>query len=103
MSLPKMSRKDTTDECPIVPDLARHFRANNKSGIVSCLAQLKSDPKRCKEFATRSSSLEILVQLLRCKNDAIVNMSLSILADACMSFDVREKVCPLLLSCNVLD
>ncbi|XP_050457379.1 armadillo repeat-containing protein 5 isoform X1 [Cataglyphis hispanica] len=92
MSVPKVPRKDTTDECPIAPDLARHFRANNKSGIVSCLAQLKSDPKRCKEFATRSSSLDILVQLLRCKNDAIVNMSLSILADACMSFDVREKI-----------
>ncbi|CAL1688770.1 unnamed protein product [Lasius platythorax] len=92
MSLTKMPRKDATDECPILAELARHFRAKNKSGIVNCLAQLKSDPKRSKEFAQRSSSLDILVQLLRCKNDAIVNMSLSILADACMAYDVREKV-----------
>ncbi|XP_072746397.1 uncharacterized protein Rnb [Anoplolepis gracilipes] len=92
MSLPKTLRKDTTDECPFASELARHFRANNKSGIVTCLAQFKRDPKRCKELAKRSSNLNILVQLLRHKNDAIVNMSLSILADACMSFDVREKV-----------
>lgn len=92
MSAPKMPRKDAADECPIASELARHFRASNKSGIVKCLAQLKSDPKRCKEFAKRSGGLDILVQLLRCKNDMMVNMSLSILADACMAFDVREKV-----------
>lgn len=100
MSLTKMPRKDATDECPILAELARHFRAKNKSGIVNCLAQLKSDPKRSKEFAQRSSSLDILVQLLRCKNDAIVNMSLSILADVCMAYDVREKVCFSSPSCN---
>lgn len=102
MSTPKMPRKDAADECPIASELARHFRANNKRGIVSCLAQLKSDPKRCKEFAKRSSDLDILVQLLRCKNDAIVNMSLSILADACMTLDVREKVLLFLISWLVM-
>ncbi|XP_029162891.1 LOW QUALITY PROTEIN: armadillo repeat-containing protein 5 [Nylanderia fulva] len=97
-----MSRKDATDECPIVPELARHFRAKNKSGIVTCLAQLKSDPKHRKEFAQRSSGLDILVQLLRCKSDTIMNMSLSVLADACMAYDVREKVKDTKIGINVV-
>ncbi|GAB1861398.1 Peroxidase [Camponotus japonicus] len=102
MSTSKMPRKDAADECPIASELARHFRASNKSGIVKCLAQLKSDPKRCKEFAKRSSGLDILVQLLRCKNDTMVNMSLSILADVCMAFDVREKVKDSKIGINVV-
>ncbi|TGZ49442.1 uncharacterized protein Rnb [Temnothorax longispinosus] len=80
--------KALTDEST----LARYFRAGNQRGIAVYLDQLKSDPKRCREFAKRANCLDILVQLLRCENHRIVDRSLSILADVCMTDDVREKV-----------
>nr|XP_012223821.1 PREDICTED: armadillo repeat-containing protein 5 [Linepithema humile] len=92
MSLPKIPWEDLTGDCPIVLELARHFRAENKSGIATCLAQLKNDPKLRKEFTKQANNLCILAQLLRCQNHAILNMSLSILADACIAFEAREKV-----------
>lgn len=84
MSLPKTADEST---------LARYFRAGNQRGIAAYLDQLKSDPARCKEFVRRTNCLDILVQLLRSENHRIVDRSLSILADACMTDDAREKVC----------
>jgi len=87
MSLPKTPPDEST--------LTRYFRAGNHRGIATCLDQLKNDPKRCKEFVKRTN-LDILVRLLRCENHRIVDRSLSILADACMTDDVRKKVCSVL-------
>lgn len=93
MSLPKISWENLTGDCPIVSELEKYFRAENKSGIATCLAQLKSDPKLRKEFTKHANNLFILAQLLRCQNHTILNMSLSILADVCIAFEAREKVC----------
>ena len=98
MSLPKTPPDEST--------LVRYFRAGNYRGIATCLDQLKNDPKRCKEFIKRSNCLDVLVRLLRCENQRIVDRSLSILADACMNDDVREKVCsfcssPLVFSVDI--
>ncbi|XP_011175415.1 armadillo repeat-containing protein 5 [Solenopsis invicta] len=82
--------------------LTRYFRTGNQCGIATCLDQLKSDPKRCKEFIKRTSYLDILIQLLRCENQRIVDRSLSILADACMIDDVRKKVRNSKIEFNVL-
>ncbi|EGI67349.1 PREDICTED: armadillo repeat-containing protein 5-like [Acromyrmex echinatior] len=84
MSLSKTPSDEST--------LMRYFRAGNYRGIATCLDQLKNDPKRCKEFIKRSNCLDVLVRLLRCENQRIVDRSLSILADACMNDDVREKI-----------
>lgn len=84
MSLPKTLPDESA--------LARYFHAGNQRGIAICLDQLKSDPKRCKELVKGTNTLDILVQLLRCNNLRIVDRSLSVLADACMTDDVREKV-----------
>lgn len=85
MSLSKTAPPDETT-------LARCFRAGDHRGVAAYLDQLKSDAKCRKEFAKRASCLDVLVKLLRCENHRIVDRSLSILADACMSDDVREKV-----------
>lgn len=85
MSLSKTAPPDETT-------LARCFRAGDHRGVAAYLDQLKSDAKCRKEFAKRASCLDVLVKLLRCENHRIVDRSLSILADACMSDDVREKL-----------
>ncbi|XP_011873921.1 PREDICTED: uncharacterized protein LOC105565385 [Vollenhovia emeryi] len=74
------------------PELARHFRTGNQRGIAACLDQLKSDSEHRKKLFERTDCLDILVQLLRSDNQRIVDRSLSVLADACMTDDVRKKV-----------
>ncbi|XP_014488960.1 PREDICTED: armadillo repeat-containing protein 5-like [Dinoponera quadriceps] len=74
-----------------VQELKEHIRVNSKSDIVTCLSQLRNEPLRCKDF-TKNGGLSILVELLRSSNRAIINMCLSILANACISSDAREKV-----------
>ncbi|KYM95607.1 Armadillo repeat-containing protein 5 [Cyphomyrmex costatus] len=84
MSLPKTLPDEST--------LVRYFRESNHRGIITCLDQVKNDPKRCKEFIKRNNCLDILIRFLRCGNQRIVDRSLSILANVCMTDDVREKV-----------
>lgn len=76
-----------------VQELKEHVRVNSKNGIVTCLSQLRSDPLRCKNF-TKHGGLNILVNLLRSSSSTILNMCLSILANACVSSDARDKVNP---------
>lgn len=88
-----LTRKDTTmSELLDVQELKEHIRMNSKNDIVTCLSQLRNEPLRCNNF-TKHGGLSILVNLLRSPNTTILNMSLSILANACISSDVRDKVC----------
>ncbi|XP_032686363.1 uncharacterized protein LOC116851238 isoform X2 [Odontomachus brunneus] len=72
-------------------ELKEHVRVNSKSGIVTCLSQLRNEPLRCKNFI-KHGGLNILVNLLRNPHSTILNMCLSILANACISSDAREKI-----------
>ncbi|XP_012349280.1 armadillo repeat-containing protein 5 [Apis florea] len=78
-------------ESPILQELFKHIKLDSKSGIWSCLTRLKNDSKCYKQFA-KDGGLGILVNLLHCHNIKILNMTLSILANACMNSDAREKV-----------
>nr|XP_033322147.1 armadillo repeat-containing protein 5 [Megalopta genalis] len=86
-----MSAMDEKKEQPILPELLKHVKTDSKSGISSCLVRLKNEPKCYKQFA-KDGGLGILVNLLRCHNLKILNMTLSILANACLHSDAREKV-----------
>ena len=86
-----MSTIDEKQECPILQEVLNHIKLESKSGISSCLARLKNDPKCYKQFV-KDGGLGILVNLLRYHNLKILNMTLSILANACMTADAREKV-----------
>jgi hypothetical protein len=87
-----ITQKKNSTKCSIISELAKHVRVNSINGINSCLVRLKNDRKSYKEFITQVNGLDILIQLLCHKNQAILNMSLSILADACIARDIREKV-----------
>lgn len=86
-----MSTIDEKQEGPILQELSKHIKVESKSGISSCLVRLKNEPKSYKQFA-KDGGLGILVNLLRYHNLKILNMTLSILANACMTTDAREKV-----------
>lgn len=86
-----MSTVNEKQESSLVPELLKHMKSGSKSGISSCLERLKNEPNCYKQF-TRDAGLGILVNLLRFHNLRILNMTLSILANACINSDAREKV-----------
>ncbi|XP_029052676.1 armadillo repeat-containing protein 5 [Osmia bicornis bicornis] len=86
-----MSTVNEKQEGSLVPELLKHMKSGSKSGISSCLERLKNEPNCYKQF-TRDAGLGILVNLLRFHNLRILNMTLSILANACINSDAREKV-----------
>ncbi|CAK9809483.1 Armadillo repeat-containing protein 5 [Anthophora plagiata] len=86
-----MSTVDERQEGPVLQELLKHIKLESKSGISSCLVRLKTDSKCYKQFA-KDGGLGILVNLLHYHNVKILNMTLSILANACMNSDAREKV-----------
>ncbi|KOC67114.1 Armadillo repeat-containing protein 5 [Habropoda laboriosa] len=86
-----MSTVDERQEGPILQELLKHIKSESKCGISSCLVRLKNDSKCYKQFA-KDGGLGILVNLLHYHNVKILNMTLSILANACMNPDAREKV-----------
>lgn len=86
-----MSTIDEKQECPIHQELLKYLKSESKGGISSCLVRIKNEPKCYKQFA-KDGGLGILVNLLRFHNLKILNMTLSILANACMTSDARQKV-----------
>ncbi|XP_054007944.1 armadillo repeat-containing protein 5 isoform X1 [Hylaeus anthracinus] len=86
-----MSTIDEKRECPILKELLKHLKSESKGGISLCLERIKNEPKCYKQFA-KDGGLGILVNLLRFHNLKILNMTLSILANACMTSDARQKV-----------
>lgn len=82
---------DERQESLVLQELLKHIKLESKSGILSCLARLQNDSKCYKQFA-KNGGLGILVNLLHYHNTKILNMTLSILANACMNSDAREKV-----------
>ncbi|KAL0099280.1 hypothetical protein PUN28_020093 [Cardiocondyla obscurior] len=86
------SRHQDTALPKISPDeaLKKYFRANNHRDIVVSLDQIKNDPNY-KELIKRNDCLDILVQLLRSTDRRIVGTSLSLLADGCLTDDMRKK------------
>ncbi|XP_033361195.1 armadillo repeat-containing protein 5 [Bombus vosnesenskii] len=83
---------DERHNCLILPELVKCIKLESKSGILSCLERLKDD-SRCYKHFVKDGGLEILVNLLRYfHNIKALNMTLSILANACMNSDAREKV-----------
>ncbi|XP_043254463.1 armadillo repeat-containing protein 5 [Colletes gigas] len=75
----------------ILHELMKHLKSESKEGISSCLERLKNEPKCWKQFA-KDGGMGILVNLLRFHNLKILNITLSILANACMTSDARQKV-----------
>lgn len=83
---------DERHNCPILQELVKCIKLESKSGILSCLKRLKDDSRCCKQFV-KDGGIDILVNLLRYfHNTKVLNMTLSILADACMNSDARKKV-----------
>ncbi|OAD58302.1 Armadillo repeat-containing protein 5 [Eufriesea mexicana] len=82
---------DERQESLVLQELLKHIKLKSISGILSCLARLQNDSKCYKQFA-KNGGLSILVNLLHYHNTKILNMTLSILANACMNSDAREKV-----------
>lgn len=83
---------DERQNGPILQELVKCIKLESKGGILSCLVRLKNDSKCYKQFA-KDGGLGILVNLLHYyHNIKILNMTLSILANACMNSDAREKV-----------
>ncbi|XP_035723787.1 armadillo repeat-containing protein 5-like [Vespa mandarinia] len=72
-------------------ELSKYLKNSSKSGITTCLAQLKTDSKCYRQFV-KDGGLNILIKLLRSQDLKILNMTLSILANACMISDTREEV-----------
>ncbi|KAK2581865.1 hypothetical protein KPH14_002328 [Odynerus spinipes] len=86
-----MSSPDEKPEHSLLIELSKYLKTNSKSGITTCLARLKNDSKCYRQFV-KDGGLNILVTLLRSQDLKILNMTLSILANACMVSDVREEV-----------
>lgn len=86
-----MSLKIKKPKYSIVVKLSENLKVCDKDGIVSCLTQLKNDPK-CYAEITKRNRLDILIPLMRWQNAKILNMTLSILANACMNYDARKQV-----------
>ncbi|XP_017887307.1 armadillo repeat-containing protein 5 [Ceratina calcarata] len=86
-----MSSVDERQEGTILRELVKHIKSESKSGILSCLIRLKNDSKCFKHFV-KDGGLGILINLLNYQNMKILNVTLSILANACMTSDTREKV-----------
>ncbi|CAL7947352.1 unnamed protein product [Xylocopa violacea] len=86
---------------PVLRDLLTYIKSESKNGILSCLIRLKNDTKCYKQF-TKDGGLSILVNLLRYHNTKILNITLSILANACISSDAREKVKGSKIACRVV-
>ncbi|XP_060811648.1 armadillo repeat-containing protein 5 [Bombus pascuorum] len=83
---------DERQNGPILQELVKCIKLESKGGILSCLVRLKNDSKCYKQFA-KDGGLGILVNLLHYyHNIKILNVTLSILANACMNSDAREKV-----------
>lgn len=88
----KIPIMDERHNCPILQELVKCIKLESKSGILSCLKRLKDDSRCCKQFV-KDGGIDILVNLLRYfHNTKVLNMTLSILADACMNSDARKKV-----------
>lgn len=59
-----------------------HVRKDNASGITECLDLIKNDKVLRQDFI-KHDGLPIVVELLRSQNPTILNICLSVLADAC--------------------
>ncbi|KAG7208927.1 hypothetical protein KM043_015106 [Ampulex compressa] len=86
-----MSSVVDESKCLILEELMKHLKSDSKTGIIVCLSRLKCEPKSYKLFA-KNGGLGILVNLLCYHNLKILNMTLSILANACMTYEARDKV-----------
>lgn len=88
----KIPIMDVRQNGPILQELVKCIKLESKDGILSCLMQIKNSLICYQQFA-KDGGLGILVNLLNYYNSSkILNMTLSILANACMYSDAREKV-----------
>lgn len=86
-----MSSLNEKSDQSIFIELSKYLKNNSKSGITTCLARLKNDSKCYRQFV-KDGGLNVLIKLLRSQDLKILNMTLSILANACMISDTREEV-----------
>ncbi|XP_015185969.1 PREDICTED: armadillo repeat-containing protein 5 [Polistes dominula] len=86
-----MSSPNEKSDLSLLIELSKYLKVNSKSGITNCLARLKTDSKCYRQFV-KDGGLTILIKLLRSQDLKILNMTLSLLANACLISDAREEV-----------
>lgn len=94
----------STDEklsTTLLTELSNNIKSNSKSGILSCLSRLRNDNKCYKQFE-KDGGFVVLVELLRYQNIRILNISLSILANACLVSKTRYQVSHVLVTKSII-
>ncbi|KAI4495640.1 hypothetical protein M0802_008475 [Mischocyttarus mexicanus] len=86
-----MSSSFEKSDYTLLIELSKYLKTNSKSGITNCLARLKTDSKCYRQFV-KDGGLSILIKLLQSQDLKILNMTLSLLANACLISDAREEV-----------
>ncbi|XP_015597251.1 armadillo repeat-containing protein 5 [Cephus cinctus] len=76
---------------PVILELSKHLKTDSKSGILSCLERIKDDPKCSKQFF-KDGGLGLLIKLFSYQKFKILNLLLSILANACLVSHIRQEV-----------
>lgn len=82
-----------TADC-LLRELKKHINLKANASILADLTRVK-ESSQCTDFWNyfeKHGGLKLLVQLLRYQDLKIINLALSILANACMNPDSREKV-----------
>ena len=87
----EMSSDFRNEECQVMSELSKCIKANSKANIISCLSRIKADTK-CQKQCIKGGGLNILIGLLRFQNLQVLNAALSLLANMCLTLDVKEKV-----------
>ncbi|XP_012283687.1 armadillo repeat-containing protein 5 [Orussus abietinus] len=86
-----MSSAIEKSECPIVAELSKNGELNLEGDFASRLTRIKRNKKSCEKFIN-GGGLPLLIELLHYPNKEILNVVLSVLADACVSADTRQRV-----------
>lgn len=86
-----MSSDLQNEESQVVTELSKYIKTNSKTNIISCLTRIKADSKCQKQF-TKGGGLDHLIGLLRFQNLQVLNSALSLLANMCLSLEVKEEV-----------
>ncbi|CAD6205679.1 GSCOCG00009963001-RA-CDS [Cotesia congregata] len=95
-----MSRK-SNNNLSIVAELSRHIETGSKTGIITCLTTIKNESKIFELFIT-DKGLDVVIKLLKYQSSKVLDIALSILANAFLRESVREQVHETSIANNVV-
>ncbi|XP_034941808.1 uncharacterized protein Rnb [Chelonus insularis] len=96
-----MSLHDRKLRSSVIEELSDHVSSRSKHDIIACLNTVKNDPKIFDDFC-KGKGLDILIKLLKYQNARILDITLSILANAFLESSIREEVRDSKLAHNVI-